>query len=314
MNRARGASERSPSNAPRRRAPTPWLLLGPALLLVVGLRIVPMLLDVAASVTDLNLARPYDPVTFVGLDNYGKLLQTSDFQDAVITTAVISLPALALEMVIGLALALWLTRSFRGRGTARSVMLLPYLLTPVVIGNFFRMFYSAEFGQLNYYLQAIHVVSGNVAWLTDLSTVRPAIIVMEVWHTTPFVTLLCLAGLLSLPREPIEAATVDGASPWQSFRHVILPMLAPVLVATFALRAMDILQLFDEVYVMTGGGPGHLSEVFNLYLYKRGFRTFQMGFTSAAAIVLVIAVGILGLVAVLAQRRQARRATEATDA
>jgi multiple sugar transport system permease protein len=252
----------------------------------------------------------------VGVNNYTTLLQTSDFQNAIATTAYISIPALALEMVLGLALAMWLTRSFRGRGFARTVMLVPYLLTPVVIGNYFRMFYSAEFGQLNYYLETLHVIGGDVAWLTDPTTVPLAIVAMEVWHTTPFVTLLCLAGLLSLPREPIEAAIVDGASRWQQFRYVILPMLTPVLLATFALRAMDILQLFDEVYVMTGGGPGHLSEVFNLYLYKRGFRSFNMGFTSAAAIMLVLAVCVLGILALLAQRRLVRSnaPSEATGA
>lgn len=306
-----GAPDATSSGALRRRALTPWLLLAPALLLVVGLRVVPMLLDVVFSLTDLNIARPYQPVSFVGLGNYTRLLQTSDFQSAVVTTLLISVPALALEMGIGLGIALWLTRPFAARGMARSAMIVPYLLTPVVIGNYFRMFYSAEFGQLNYYLAALGLVSGKVAWLTDPDTVRPAIVAMEVWHTTPFVALLCLAGLLALPREPMEAATVDGASRWQSFRHIVLPMLAPVLVVTFALRAMDILQLFDEVYVMTGGGPGHLSEVFNMYLYKRGFRTFDMGTTSAAAIMLVIAVALLAVLALAAQRRRARTSGDA---
>lgn len=296
----------------RRRNWTPWALLVPALLLVVGLRVVPMLVAVAVGFTDLNLARPQDPAQFIGLGNYVALLHSSDFQAAVSTTAIIVVPALALEMLIGLGIAMWLTRSFRGRGVARTVLLLPYLLTPVVIGNYFRMFYSVEFGELNYYLQALHVINAPVAWLTNPDTVRWAIVVMEVWHTTPFVALLCLAGLLSLPREPIEAAIVDGASRWQQFRYIILPLLTPVLVATFALRAMDILQLFDEVYVMTGGGPGHLSEVFNLYLYKRGFRTFELGYTSAAAIILVLVVLALGLLAYYAQRRRVSEGTHAT--
>lgn len=294
--------------ADRRRLPrrwTPWALLIPALLLVFGLRVVPILVSIVVGFTDLNLARPQDPAQFVGLDEYAALLQSSDFQASVQTTVAIVVPALALEMLIGLGLALWLTRSFRGRGLARAILLLPYLLTPVVIGNYFRMFYSVEFGELNYYLQALRMVDAPVAWLTNPDTVRWAIVAMEVWHTTPFVALLCLAGLLSLPREPIEAAIVDGASRWQQFRHIILPLLAPVLVATFALRAIDILQLFDEVYVMTGGGPGHLSEVFNLYLYKQGFRTFELGYTSAAAFVLVLMVLALGFLAYWARGRQA---------
>ena len=186
-------------------------------------------------------------------------------------------------------------------------MLAPYLLTPIVIGNYFRMFYSAEFGQLNYFGSLLGLGSGDHPWLTDPGTVRWAIVAMEVWHTTPFVALLCLAGMMSIPNEPLEAALVDGATAWTRFRDVVLPLLAPILIATLALRAMDALQLFDEVFVLTGGGPGHLSEVFNLYMYKEGFRQFQLGPTSAAAGFLVLVVGGLGLIAGQARRWQGRR-------
>jgi multiple sugar transport system permease protein len=287
------------------------VLLTPALLLVFGLRVVPMLVAGGVSFTNMNLARPYDPTRYVGASNYSAVLHSTDFKDAVWTTTVIIVPAVALELVLGLALALWLARPSRGRGLARAVLLTPYLLTPIVIGNFFRMFYSATFGQLNYYVHLLRLGGGNEAWLTDPSAVRPAIIAMEVWHTTPFVMLLCLAGLLAMPRAPIEAAYADGASSWQRLRYVVLPMLAPVLIAIVALRAMDALQLFDEVYVLTGGGPGHLSEVFNLYLYHQGFREFNLGPTSAASMLLVAAVLALGLVAYWA-RRLGQRLTAAS--
>ena len=299
-----------PDRRPRERLvrALPWLLLAPAIALTFGLRVVPMLLAAGVSTTDMNLARPYDPVRFVGTDNYSALLRSSDFHDAVWTTIAILGPAVLLEMTLGVALAVWLAHPFRGRRLARGAMLAPYLLTPIVIGNYFRMFYSAEFGQLNYFLSLLGLGSGHQPWLTDPHTVRWAIVAMEVWHTTPFVALLCLAGLMSVPREPLEAALVDGATAWKRFRYVILPLLAPILIATLALRAMDALQLFDEVYVLTGGGPGHLSEVFNLYLYKEGFRQFQLGPTSAAAGFLVAAVGLLGLVAAQARRWHGRRA------
>ena len=285
-----------------RRKLTPWVLLTPALLLVFGLRVAPMIVAGGVSLTDMNLARPYDPVRFVGIDNYGAVLGSSDFADSIWSTSVIIVPAVMIEMALGLALALWLARPFRARRVARAALLTPYLLTPIVIGNFFRMFYNAEFGQLNYYAHFLHLGGGHEAWLTDPSKVRLGIIALEVWHTTPFVTLLCLAGLLSMPQSPLEAAYADGATAWQRFRHVLLPMLAPVLIAIFALRAMDALQLFDEVYVMTGGGPGHLSEVFNLYLYHQGFRQFALGTTSAASFLLVALVVTLGLIAFWARR------------
>jgi multiple sugar transport system permease protein len=282
-----------------RRAATGWGLLAPALLLLVCIRVIPLLVAVGLSFTDLNLARPQDPVNFVGLTNYSDLLSDDVFHEVLGSTALIMIPALALEMALGLAIALWLNRLIRGRAFARSVLLVPFLLTPVVIGTFFRMFYSAEFGQLNYYLDILGITGGGTAWLTDPGVVRWAVVAMEVWHTTPFVALLLLAGLVSLPTEPQEAAVVDGASRWQRFRYVVLPMLAPILLVVFCLRAIDILQLFDEVYVLTGGGPGRLTEVYNLFLYDQGFQTFELGYTSAAAIVLMLGVAAIGAAAAL---------------
>lgn len=284
-------------------------MLLPALALIVLLRLVPLVFNVALSFSDANLARPQRPIGFVGLANYQSLFSsTSDFPTAILTTVVIVVPSLAIEMVLGVALALWLARPFPGNALARTVIIIPYIVTPVVIGNYFRMFYNAEFGQLNFFLESLRLISAPVAWLTDPATVGPAVVAMEVWHSTAFVTLLALAGLLSLPTEPLEAARVDGASSWQSFRFITLPLLTPILLATLALRAMDILQIFDELYVMTGGGPGHLSEVFNLFLYRYGFRRFDLGVTSAAALVLVVIVLGLGLLASWARARGSGRA------
>jgi multiple sugar transport system permease protein len=275
----------------RRRTPAerfaPILLLAPAALLVLGLRVVPMV------------------VAFVlSFDNYSTVLTSTDFWAATSTTAWIIIPALVLEMGLGLAVALWLNQATRFTRPFRAVSLVPYLLVPVVIGNFFRMFYSSEFGQLNYYLGLFGVPSQ--AWLTDPSTVRWAVVALEVWHTTPFVALLCLAGLAGLPRDPIEAAMVDGAGAWNRFRYVVLPELWPILGAVLVLRAMDALQLFDEVYVLTGGGPGRLTSVINLYLYQFGFSQFAIGQTSAAVIVVVVFLSVmafLGLVIVRQRRR-----------
>jgi multiple sugar transport system permease protein len=282
----------------------PTLLLLPATLIVLALRVVPMIVAVYLSFTDTDLSRPSSaPVHQVGLDNYRTVLGSADFRDAVTTTVVIVGPALILEMGLGLAIALWLARPMRAHGFFRGATLVPYLLVPVVIGNFFRMFYSAQFGQLNYYL-SLFGITGH-AWLTEPGTVRWTVVAMEVWHTTPFVALLCLAGLTGIPREPIEAALVDGANAWQRFRYIMMPVLWPILGATLALRAMDAIQLFDEVYVLTGGGPGRLSSVINLYLYQFGFRQFRIGQTSAAVTVVVGTIGLLALIAmaVLRSRR-----------
>lgn len=291
----------------------PWLLLFPAAFLVVALRVVPMIVAVILSFTDADLSKPArETPSLVGLTNYATVLQSTDFSSSVSTTAWIIVPALILEMGLGLGIALWLNRPMRGRAVFRAVTLVPYLLVPVVIGNFFRMFYSAQFGQLNYYLGFLGM--GNQPWLTDPGTVRWAVVAMEVWHTTPFVSLLCLAGLSGIPREPLEAAMVDGAGIWQRFRYVVLPDLLPILGATFVLRAMDALQLFDEVYVLTGGGPGRLSSVINLYFYQFGFRQFRVGQTSASVTIVVGFITVMtGVVLLLNRQRRGWKAVRTDD-
>lgn len=276
-----------------------WGLLGPALLLIVLLRLVPMLMAVGLSFTNTNFTSAA-AAQFVGLQNYATVLGSEDFQSALVVTVAIVLPALVLEMGIGLAIALWLNRPSAGRKAARAVMLVPYLLVPVVIGNFFRMFFSAQFGQLNYYLALLG--ADPHAWLTDPGSVRWAVVGMEVWHTTPFVALVTLAGLMGLSKDVMEAALVDGANAWQRFTHILLPALLPILGAVLVLRGMDAIQLFDEVYVLTGGGPGRETSVINLYLYQFGFRQFRMGETSSAITLLMGAIIMVALIVTVIRR------------
>lgn len=286
-----------------RRVPryAPWLLVAPVLAIVFGLRVVPMLFSLFLAFTDLDFRQPLSEANNVGFDNFTAVLASADFQEAIQVTFVIVVPALILEMALGLGAALWLNKPAKSRKVTRAVMLVPYLLVPVVIGNFFRMFYSAQFGQLNYMLALMGLEPR--AWLTDPNTVQWAVVAMEVWHTTPFVILLCLAGLASLSRETIEAALVDGANAIQRFRYVILPELLPILLAVFVLRGMDAIQLFDEVYVLTGGGPGRLTSVINLYLYQFGFRQFRLGQTSAAVTIIVVTFAVFGILFAVLRRR-----------
>lgn len=290
---------------PARALVAPLLLLLPAAILVLGLRVVPMLVALYLSFTDTNLSNAVGaPVHNVGLNNYASVLTSTDFSSAVSTTCWIIIPAVVIEMVLGVGIALWLNRPRRYARGMRAVTLLPYLLVPVVIGNFFRMFYSAQFGQLNYYLSLVGLPAH--AWLTDPATVRWAVVALEVWHTTPFVALLCLAGLAGMSPDPLEASMVDGANAWQRFVHIVLPDLLPILGAVLVLRAMDAIQLFDEVYVLTGGGPGRLTSVINLYLYQFGFRQFQIGQTSAAVTVIVVFLAALALIAFSIMRSRSR--------
>ena len=280
----------------RRKIPlrnlSPYALLIPAVVIIFILRVVPLLLAVYLSFTDTDLTKPLNESTqLIGLTNYNTVLTSTDFWQAISTTAWIVIPALLLEMFFGLGISLWLNRKFRGRAVFRSISLLPFLLVPIVIGEFFRMFYSAQFGELNYYLKFFGI--GAHAWITEVGTARWAIVFMEVWHTTPFVMILCLAALSGIPKEPIEAALVDGANYWQRFRYVILPAILPILLAILVLRAMDALQIFDEIYVLTGGGPGRLTSVINLYLYQFGFSQFKIGQTAAAVTIFVASICVI---------------------
>ena len=294
---SKGGILRSFKNEPRKvplRNLSPYALLVPAVVIIFALRVVPMILAIYLSFTDTDLTKSTAAITqLVGFNNYNTVLTSTDFWQAINTTAWIVIPALLLEMLFGLGIALWLNRDFRGRSIFRGISLLPFLLVPIVIGEFFRMFYSAQFGELNYYLKFFGI--GAHAWITEIGTARWAIVFMEVWHTTPFVMILCLAGLSGIPKEPIEAALVDGANYWQRFRYVVLPAILPILLAILVLRAMDALQLFDEIYVLTGGGPGRLTSVINLYLYQFGFSQFKIGQTTAAVTIFVASICIVAM-------------------
>ncbi|WRS30459.1 sugar ABC transporter permease [Actinomycetaceae bacterium MB13-C1-2] len=285
-------SAKEPRGSVRRGGLTPWAFLGPALILIVALRVFPMLLALGMSFTDVQLSSSAE-TQFIGTENYEAILNSAEFGESILVTLKIVVPALVLEMVLGLLIALWLNKPVGSRKVARGVMLVPYLLVPVVIGNIFRMIYSAQFGQLNYMLGLLGM--DPQAWLTNPKLVQWSVVFMEVWHTTPFVALMCLAGLAGISKDTIEAAMVDGAGTFQRFYYVVLPSLLPILGAVFVLRGMDALQLFDEVFVLTGGGPGRLTSVLNLFLYQFGFRQFRLGETSAAVTLVVLTFAVVAI-------------------
>jgi len=210
-----------------------------------------------------------------------------------------------LQLIIGTVLALLLNRLGRARTWLVSLFLIPVMIAPVVAGFQFRMIYNDQFGPLNYIIQVLS--RGHLrgyAWIADPSVALFSIMLTDVWQWTPFMLLIMLAGLQSVPVEFYEAAEVDGASGWQMFWRITLPLLLPVIIIGILVRFMDTFKLFDVVYQLTGGGPGSVTETIAFYTYLQGFKFFSLGYTAAMAFIQLVVITIVAQVFLGYQKRQ----------
>lgn len=262
----------------------PYWFLAPAVALLLGLTVYPLFYIVRLSLYRMSPAGE----TFVGADNFLRLARDPLFFQSLGQTLILTVGALALEFGLGLGLALLLDSQIRGRNLWRSLLLLPMILPPVVVGVIWRLIYNPNFGVLNGALQLAGVDTSRLTWLADPSVALVAVMVVDVWEWTPFVFLILLAGLQAIPEEPYEAARIDGASAWQTFRHVTLPLLAPAILVALLLRTMDLLRIFDQVFILTQGGPGFATETTSLYIYKTAFRFFDFGYAAAMSLLLLV--------------------------
>ncbi len=269
------------------------LMLAPLLVIMLGLYVYPVARTVSTSLTDLNFISPFPP-HWIGLDNYTQYLTGPDGAATLRNTFFFTALATTLETALGLAFALLLERAFWGRGLVRSLLLLPMMFAPVVVGYEWRWIFDDQAGLANYVLQSLHVIHQPLAWLSSPHLAFYTIIVADLWYSTPFIMIILLGGLQSLPTEPYEAARVDGASALQRFWHITLPLLRPVLLAAVLIRAMDAFQIFDLPFIMTYGGPGMATETVNTWTYKTAFHDFQMGYAAAISICALIAMLLVG--------------------
>ncbi len=255
-----------------------WPLVAPAGLVLVVVAAVPMLYVVWLSLHDRTVFRP---PTFAGLGNYARLAADARFWNALGNTLYFTVVSVALELLLGLAIALLLARAGRLRAAAYGVMLLPWAVPTVVSARMWEWIYNAELGVLNY------LAGARINWLGDPLLALHAAIAMDVWKATPFVALLLLAALQGIPRDLYRAAAVDGAGPWTTFRRVTLPLLLPVMLVAVVFRTIDALRVFDAIYVLTGGGPANGTETLSIYAYKILFQTLDFGYGSALAVVVL---------------------------
>jgi len=202
--------------------------------------------------------------------------------------------SLSLEMVLGLLIAVYFNRQFKGSEAVQAIYILPFAATPVAVALIWRIMLNPEIGVLNYLLRSVGL-PGSL-WVSSPQTVIPALVMVDVWKWTPMITLIVLAGLKSLPHEPYEAARVDGASALQIFWYITLPLIRPVLIAALMLRSLDNLKEFDIIYTITQGGPGIASETLYLYSYMVGFSFFKAGYGSALMVVVFLIVLVFNVV------------------
>ncbi|MGZ2373464.1 multiple sugar transport system permease protein [Sinorhizobium medicae] len=270
------------------------LLIVPAMLVILVFALLPLAyaLDVSFRFADLTRGRIGD---FVGLDNYRAVLHDRAFWSSVGVTLKFTLTAVTLEMVLGIAIAFLIHGATAGKGIIRSLMILPLATSAAVTGLFWRYLYDTQFGLINHFLGLVGLPEPN--WLGDYTIALWSVILFDVWQWTPFVALIALAGLQALPKEPFEAAELDGASTFRVLRTLTFPMLKPVLFLVLVLRTIDSVRLYDAVAVLTRGGPGTVTETMTFYLYRTGLKLFRMDYASTMAIFFLYAMLVASLFA-----------------
>jgi multiple sugar transport system permease protein len=267
-----------------------WLMAGPSVALLVLTTTVPLSLLVGMSGWRLDLATPYRN-RFVGIDNYTRMLADTRFGEALRITAFYTVTSVLLQVLIGLALALAFFRLARGMSLLRVAVLLPMILAPIVVGLTWKtLMLSQLYGLVDY--AAVLVGAGSKPWLTDPRWALGSVIAIHTWQWTPFAFLVFLASLYALPTEPFEAAMIDRASAWQTFRHLTLPMLRPAILVVVTLRTMIALRAFEGIYATTGGGPGTATEILNLYAYRVSFNSLSLGYGATLGTVLLAATAV----------------------
>ncbi len=263
--------------------------LSPTLLLLVFITVFPLIWSLYLSFTDysVNSKIPWWEAQWVGLDNYVYMLTQGRVWERFVESATFVLPTVMLEFFLGFGIALLFNRKFSGRGLITTVILIPMMLAPLVVGMFWRFMFQADIGVVNYFIRDVFGLS-QVNWLTNRTTSMIALILVDTWQWTPFVFLISLAGLSAVPKYLYEAADVDRASAWFKFRHITLPLVWPLLLIAILFRLMDAYKLFELAWVLTGGGPG--TRVLPIHLYKIAFSDFDTGRASALGYIMLVVI------------------------
>lgn len=263
-----------------------WLFLAPTMIFLGITALLPLLYSVYLSFFKYKLNLPNAVPEFVGLSNYIRMFTDEALHVSTWNTVLFALISVTLEVLVGLFVAMALCSDKRWARIVTSIFLIPMIMAPVAVGTLWRMMLDSTTGIINYLLSFLGVP--NITWLSSTKTAMIAVILVNVWQLAPWVTIICAAGLKSLPQDSLEAASVDGASNGVIFRKIVLPYISPLLTIVVMLRFVDAFKVFDTVYVMTNGGPGNATEMLPNYIYKQGLKFFDAGYSAALAIVFVL--------------------------
>ncbi|MFQ5456611.1 MAG: carbohydrate ABC transporter permease [Nitrospirota bacterium] len=269
-----------------------YLFLLPSIIILIGVTIYPIIYLFYLSLHKRLII--FDISEFVGIKNYITLFQTHRFYNSLRNTLYFTSLSVAVELILGLFIAILVNRRFKGKGIIRAIILIPWAIPTVVSAKMWEWLYNPDFGLLNY------ILGTKVNWLGSPSVALNAAIIMEIWKTTPFVALLLMAGLQTIPNDLYQAARVDGANDWHIFRRIMLPLLKPVIMIILLFRTLDAFRVFDAIYVLTGGGPANTTETLSIYAYKVIFQTLQFGYGSAISMVVFLITGMITIIYVRA--------------
>ena len=268
-----------------------WLFITPTIALLLAINIFPLIWTIQASFTNYRANMGWLKVRNVGTGNYSDILNDPDLWAGMRTTAHFVFWSILFEVVLGFGLALLVNRKFRGHSFWTTVILLPMMLSPAVVGNFWTFLFQPQVGLFNYVVSFFSgVPPSSFQMIGDVGLAPWTIVLVDTWMWTPYVMLICLAGLRSIPDSIYEAAEVDRASTWRTFWSVTLPMVVPFLMLAILFRAIENFKMFDMVNLLTNGGPGSLTETVSITLKRAAFEKWQTGWSSALAIILFVAV------------------------
>lgn len=293
----------------RRKRQIFLILLGaPALIYILVVAVWPLAQGISYSFYDYSLLRP-EKTAFVWLDNYYALWANPAAWNSIVTTMIFTVSAVAIEFVLGLGLALLLWRDGLFQRVSLALLLIPVTVTPIVVGLVFRALLGADYGMIGYFA-ARWGLSYPRGFFGDPTTALPTLVVVDAWQWTPFMALILLAGLKSLPTDILEAAEADGATAFQRFRIIVMPMLLPVIFLALVLRTMDAFRVFDVVFSTTNGGPADATNVLMIYGVKQGLEFFNIGFASAIANLMIVCIAVFSVAFIFLVRRADKRANE----
>lgn len=308
MNSLKSAPGRAPAKAGKsddeKRAT--WLLLGPAVVFLAALSIWPFVYLLYASFTSYQLAIPI-PIEWVGFKNFSRVMANPRFWSSLGITAIFALIAVPVQILLGLGLAVLLNGVTRGRELYASLFLIPMMVAPIVVGFSWNLFLNPIYGPLNNFLKWIGM--NPPAWAQSPEWALPTLVLVDTWQWTPFVMVVLLAGLNSIPSRVYEAARVDGSNRRQTFVNIVLPMLLPYITVAFVLRFIDSFRVFDIIYILTRGGPGTATQNLAYYTYDMGFGRFEFGIAGALSIIQLILLTV-GTMAILGLAKRRDRAPE----